>query len=72
MEDACEPSLLTRDLELSFANQIRPEERERSKLTILKSPHRGYPSYPQRPQFYEASQYTKLELDTLFFIFYHQ
>ena len=56
----------------SFENQLRPQERERSKITILKSPHQGYPFYPQRQLFTDVEQYKKLELDTLFFIFYHQ
>mmetsp|Transcript_6579 Transcript_6579/g.6437 ORF Transcript_6579/g.6437 Transcript_6579/m.6437 type:complete len:142 (-) Transcript_6579:172-597(-) len=59
-------------IERVFNFQIRPEDRVRSKLEIVKSSYQGHPSYPKRPFFTNPAQYKKLEVDTLFFIFYHQ
>ncbi|CAG9315089.1 NOT5_1 [Blepharisma stoltei] len=59
-------------IERAFNFQIRPEDRVRSKLEIVKSSYQGHPSYPKRPFFTNPAQYKKLEVDTLFFIFYHQ
>lgn len=59
-------------IERAFSNQIRPEERTRSKLEIVKSSYQGHPSYPNKSLFNYPSHYKKLELDSLFFIFYHQ
>mmetsp|Transcript_6580 Transcript_6580/g.6441 ORF Transcript_6580/g.6441 Transcript_6580/m.6441 type:complete len:84 (-) Transcript_6580:172-423(-) len=61
-----------RALQNAFNFQIRPEDRTRSKLEIVKSSYQGHPSYPKRPLFTHPSQYKKLEVDSLFFIFYHQ
>ncbi|CAG9317453.1 CNOT3 [Blepharisma stoltei] len=51
---------------------IRPDERKKSQLQILKSPYQCHNSFPKRPLFNDLEQYKKLDQDALFFIFYHQ
>ena len=50
---------------------IRNEERAKTSLQFLLSPYQVHSSFPKKPGFNNAF-FKKLELDTLFFIFYHQ
>jgi CCR4-NOT transcription complex subunit 3 len=67
-----DPNLAKELFEKSFQKLPRQMERERSKLEIVKHPHPTHPAFPNKPLFNITQQYSKLELDTLFFIFYHQ
>lgn len=55
----------------AYAYPIRSAERAKSSLQIILNPYQGHPSYPKKPVF-NNSYFKKYELDTLFFIFYHQ
>mmetsp|Transcript_12208 Transcript_12208/g.23153 ORF Transcript_12208/g.23153 Transcript_12208/m.23153 type:complete len:481 (-) Transcript_12208:1021-2463(-) len=70
-----EPSALQemRDqFESSKSHSIRTEERLLSKLSIAKNLHLGHASFPTIPMLQTPAHFQRLELDTLFFIFYHQ
>lgn len=51
---------------------IRREDRQLSKLTIAKNLHFGHASFPTQPMLQTPAQFQLLDIDTLFFIFYHQ
>lgn len=59
-------------IDRSYAKHIRPSERGKSCLQILKNPHPVHSSFPCKPYFTRPEEYSRLELDSLFFIFYHQ
>jgi CCR4-NOT transcription complex subunit 3 len=58
--------------ESSWIHAIRGEERALTKLMICKSMHQGHPSFPAQALLATPAQFQRFELDTLFFIFYHQ
>jgi len=77
----CESELLERELDLeaaqelidaSFFYAVRGDDRARPSLIVLNTPFPCHPSFPKRPLFSEAERIKQMELDTLFFIFYHQ
>jgi CCR4-NOT transcription complex subunit 3 len=70
--EASNLEVMQEQFECSKAHCIRDEERSLSKLLIAKNYHHGHPSFPSEALLQTPGQYTQLELDTLFFIFYHQ
>lgn len=59
-------------IERSFEFSLRPQERELAKSIIIKNSSQSHPKFPQKQLFSHPDEYKMLELDTLFFIFYHQ
>ncbi|CAG9321713.1 NOT5_2 [Blepharisma stoltei] len=67
---AIENSKEALDFACRFA--VRPDERKKSQLQILKTSYETHNSFPKKPLMNDVEQYKKLDLDALFFIFYHQ
>ena len=59
-------------IDTSFFYAIRSDDRARPSLIVLNSPFPCHPSFPKCPLFREAERIRQMDLDTLFFIFYHQ
>jgi CCR4-NOT transcription complex subunit 3 len=59
-------------IDTSFFYAVRADDRARPSLIVLNTPFPCHPSFPKRPLFSEAERIRQMELDTLFFIFYHQ
>jgi len=59
-------------VDTSFFYAIRADDQARPSLIVLNTPFPCHSSFPKRPLFSEASRIKQMELDTLFFIFYHQ
>ena len=59
-------------IDTSFFYAIRPDDRARPSLIVLNTPFPCHPTFPKRPLFREAKRIEQVDLDTLFFIFYHQ
>jgi CCR4-NOT transcription complex subunit 3 len=77
----CEAELQAEELDIeaaqelidtSFFYAVRANDRARPSLIVLNTPFPCHPSFPKRPLFSEAARIKQMELDTLFFIFYHQ
>ena len=68
---ACPPPLPVR---CSLNHLPESRDSERPKQYIPRSPYRTHPSFPQAPYSHLDSPqvFDKLDLDTLFFIFYYQ
>mmetsp|Transcript_6342 Transcript_6342/g.9411 ORF Transcript_6342/g.9411 Transcript_6342/m.9411 type:complete len:455 (+) Transcript_6342:3-1367(+) len=59
-------------IEAGFQEKTRSEDRIKSRLQIVKSRYQSHSSFPTKPLTVKPAHISKLELDTLFFIFYHQ
>jgi CCR4-NOT transcription complex subunit 3 len=58
--------------EASLYDAIQDMDRARPSLIVLNTPFPCHPTFPKRPLFREAKRIEQVDLDTLFFIFYHQ
>jgi CCR4-NOT transcription complex subunit 3 len=58
-------------MEHAFAFSIRNEERVKTSVQFLLSPYQVHSTFPKKPLFNNAFL-KKLDIDTLFFMFYHQ
>ena len=59
-------------IDTSFFYAIRPDDRARPSLIVLNTPFPCHSTFPKRALFREAKRIEQVDLDTLFFIFYHQ
>lgn len=59
-------------IDTSFFYAIRADDRARPSLIVLNTPFPCHASFPKCPLFREVERIKQMELDTLFFIFYHQ
>jgi CCR4-NOT transcription complex subunit 3 len=58
-------------LEQGFCNILKANDRVKSSILLALAPFQGHPSYPKKPMC-DNTLFKKFDLDTLFFIFYHQ
>ncbi|OMJ75512.1 hypothetical protein SteCoe_25327 [Stentor coeruleus] len=60
-----------KQIDFAFNYPIRNDESAKSSLQMVLTPYPGHPSYPKKPMI-NPGLFSKFDLDTLFFIFYHQ